>query len=131
MPALARGPSTTITAQGQAPRTPRPIELHVEVEDLGLEELLKRLGLDIAIEGVTEAKVKLSGSPDDPGINLRVRLNQLVAPGLASLDVTITARSEPGGPITLGFTTEGIGGPAESGHRATSLVPWEGSSGSG
>ncbi len=120
VPAIARGTPNIVPAQDEATRPPRPIELRVQVEDLGLEDLLKRLGLEITLAGVTEAKVELSGSPEDPGLDLRVRLNQVVAEGLPPLDVTVTARSKPGGPITLGFSTAASDQPS----RLTVRLPW-------
>ena len=96
VPAVARPGLTVVPAQAERP--PRPIKLRVEVEDLGLEELLKRAGLEIALEGVTEARVKLSGTPEEPGLDLRLRLNQVIAEGLPPLDVTITVRAIPAPP---------------------------------
>ena len=118
VPAVARRGFTVVPAQEGRP--PRPIKLRVQVEDLGFEELLKRVGLEIALDGVTEAKVQLSGTPEDPGLDLRVRLNRVMAEGLPPLDVTVTARSRPGEPITLGLATTAD----EQSNRLTVRLPW-------
>ncbi|HSP80817.1 MAG TPA: translocation/assembly module TamB domain-containing protein, partial [Myxococcaceae bacterium] len=89
-----------------------PIRLEVEVEDIGLEELLRRLGLEVSLEGVTEADVKLSGSLENPRLDARVVVRQVLAEGLPPVDFVVRARTRPSGRLTLELTATALGQPS-------------------
>ena len=98
-----------VPIEALAARRREPVRLTASLEPTAIEQVLKALELPEEISGTAAAKVELTGTADDPKLNLTLEGRSVRREKLPPVDLTLIAQSGDGGKLgsSLQWTAAG------------------------